>query len=120
MTIKLEVGKTYVTNNGTKVKIVSDEYTGWHTGQTHLGINVNGKGCYSYNSEGVSSSPAVTILKECKEPVIHKIWIIFAKGCQKNTEGKTTQWVFTYEPMPNYSNSYYTEFGRKYVEYVEE
>lgn len=81
MTLKLEIGKTYLTSNGGKVKIVSDEYrTPWNMAFKYIGVYLApDSGSNHFKDDGYCTN-GIKIVKEYHEPVVHRRDIVWWKN----------------------------------------
>lgn len=119
MILKLAVGKTYITKNGRKFKIVSDEFNPV-VGGNFMGIAVdNGVGYQNFHQDGktgLGNSSEFDLAKEYKPPVIHKQDVIWVRS----VSGRVEVVVRDVEENYKHSTGFWKEVHRETVEYVEE
>lgn len=80
--LKLEVGKIYTTEEGALYKIVTDKYKGYSPlsdSNPFLGVCLTGPGCIAFPGNGHSGG-SFRLVKEYKEPVVHKKVVFWVKA----------------------------------------
>lgn len=124
--LRLEVGKTYVSKDGSKYKIVSDEYVKYTPeSANYVGINLNKPGFQTFRKDGTlysGRSNDLDLVKEYREPRITKMDIVLVKQIEKfwqipDPNIRETRLV----PVGAHCNTpYWEEISRKTVEFVED
>lgn len=89
MSLKIEVGKTYVDGKGAKVRVVATDRKAlaYHKGMPVLGLREenNGEAVYHYTADGLYTykTDSITypyrLVKEYVPPVTHKVDVVWYK-----------------------------------------